>query len=811
MLKTRLRKYEKPHDQHLHSDRLFEVRMHGLSSSKKRELEEILKQFVSSSRTSSIAQENSNLSTQNLAPKLISAKPSLSHTSTRVADSGYGSMAASNHPSSVTHSNLHPNRNAQFTRGIQASKERDQNIHSYLHDIPEGLLPHHTPVMTEAKRKQLVVSRLEQVFGGRGAAAEGHQHPMQQQEVSQLAAKDDRSAIEASGQRAGAEGTREAPIMGCETHKSIDSAPGLLKPDIHMNPGLFARDKYGEYGVSPKPYPYPEQRPTRPLDLDPHRAQIPAENMDYIRHLGFAVPDADAKGGRTDDDGWIYLNLLINMAQLHTINVTPEFVQQAVTECSSKFELSSDGRKIRWRGSYRDSPSWTGATGYSPEHSAEFDFAEQMNEATRKRGRSQGDHEYSSLGNSAFHPAKKQAISNSSSKRLTYTPMLAYSGVSDDGDAMMYDEQSQSSPPREDVTGSTSVLPSPSGRAATYDKPYDSGMVVFYKDAHFYTDLSGDHESPLRSSKDFGYEPATSHPIGQASNIFGEAKPTLDRLDTRALEKPIDIKHPDAEHPPSSMSETELKTYAPPPDERDGSLLPSSLPNFEVCGLGGVHPSDHFAFEVSRHISKQQNPPRRSWRRAPLTLGQSHKLEVTSTSEEIQSVRASRLEPSKLPNASFTFSPDVTDSDLESDSDEPPSPNRQHHSLSQQSTPNGAIVASDYPSAASPSSDEDDGPVSSMQSENVSQAPMSTMGHADSDNQSSVDFLAAARQVDPEDVAKREREYNAELAERLAEEIPAGSSAATCGGAMGSGFNSPAGIESSEGLSDGEMEECGSR
>lgn len=53
-----------------------------------------------------------------------------------------------------------------------------------------------------------------------------------------------------------------------------------------------------------------------------------------------------------------------------------------------------------------------------------------------------------------------------------------------------------------------------------------------------------------------------------------------------------------------------------------------------------------------------------------------------------------------------------------------------------------------------------------------------------------MDFLAAARQVDPETIRVKEREYDAEVAERLAEEIPAGSSAATAGG--GSGFNSPA-------------------
>jgi hypothetical protein len=59
----------------------------------------------------------------------------------------------------------------------------------------------------------------------------------------------------------------------------------------------------------------------------------------------------------------------------------------------------------------------------------------------------------------------------------------------------------------------------------------------------------------------------------------------------------------------------------------------------------------------------------------------------------------------------------------------------------------------------------------------------------DESDDGSIDFLATARKADPTTVHASEREYDAVLAERLAEEIPAGSSAATAGG--GSGFNSP--------------------
>ena len=60
----------------------------------------------------------------------------------------------------------------------------------------------------------------------------------------------------------------------------------------------------------------------------------------------------------------------------------------------------------------------------------------------------------------------------------------------------------------------------------------------------------------------------------------------------------------------------------------------------------------------------------------------------------------------------------------------------------------------------------------------------------DDSDDGSIDMLATARQQDPDTIRAFEREYDAAVADRLAEEIVAGSSAATAGG--GSGFNSPA-------------------
>jgi hypothetical protein len=129
------------------------------------------------------------------------------------------------------------------------------------------------------------------------------------------------------------------------------------------------------------------------------------------------------------------------------------------------------------------------------------------------------------------------------------------------------------------------------------------------------------------------------------------------------------------------------------------------------------------------------------------------------------------LPPSELPPA-LAFRPvdddsveDDSDADDDDTSDAPPSPGALPPSAAPQR------VDFQYPLPEEDDDEEED----------------------DSDEEESddeVDFLATARQIDPEAVRKQEREYDANMAERVAEEIHAGSSAATAGG--GTGFASRA-------------------
>jgi len=170
--------------------------------------------------------------------------------------------------------------------------------------------------MTERQKKKLVVQRLEQLFtGNRGANIGNRSQTLQQQEVSKSAAKADQPA---DHDPMALEGVREAHIVPYKM--DANGRPGKMSDGSSYETQVLGSGSSEESS----PCRSPEQRPTRPLDLDPNRAQNPSENVEYIRHLGLSTPQlaldesADAPDGRRME----YLNLLINMAQLHIMNVT---------------------------------------------------------------------------------------------------------------------------------------------------------------------------------------------------------------------------------------------------------------------------------------------------------------------------------------------------------------------------------------------------------------------------------------------------------------------------------------------------------
>lgn len=838
-LKEKLRKYEATYSAPLEKDKLFEVKIHGLPAKKKRELEETLRSFAASI-------DGSSDSGSKLQPRgarhhtfVPSKNTSLSSSTSQPVDSAYVSVSNSGPTSTSTLNHTGTDRRAHNQQNT-----KEQKVQSFLQNIPEGLLPKHSLVMTERQKKKIVVGRLEQLFTGKkGSAIGSHSQPLQQQKVSESAAMADRAA---NSKRPSGEGVREAHILPYEM--DVDTKiPMKLGDDSNHETNDFRG--LSDSVADDSPESSLEQRPTRPLDLDPDRAQIPSDNVEYIRHLGLSTPNFErglSGDVEADGDGWIYLNLLTNMAQLHIINVTPDFIRSAVADVSDRFQLSRDGRKVRWRGG-TDGTRFSSDSGLSSGQNRSPADSDSMDDAERKR-RKVDVRRFASV---PIEISDRKASSLATQKHpLHYEPLFHHRGSSSD-ELTSYDESD--SPfgygyADESATGRVSRAPrlrsrgshSMSGGRA---RRRHDGPIVFYSGAQFCTDLSGDRgiiSTPLHETavgKD-GYSNHTQDALGCNSR---ERAPAIARTPSGSLLPFRPFK--DYSKGPDILRNSETRSKTPDlivdEDEASGLELsldwPSSCPTpptplieFSASGLGGTQPADHFAVRVETRrtvlddhteakLSKYSAPgpnsrkflhtiPKSSLETfqvseaAKLKDAVTSRLASLSTSNppktqaaedfpiqtEILSARFARLQPSALPaplGYYATLSSDDSDSEISSSSD----------SFSgilalrgQKSFGPRSHRATSVYKPAPPEKMEDSGEMQDDEDDDVED---------DDNDDESVDMLAPARQIDPNIVAEREEEFEMQASRRIMEELPAGSSAATVDG--GSGFSSP-GCEDSE-------------
>ncbi|KAI9747742.1 MAG: hypothetical protein M4579_007400, partial [Chaenotheca gracillima] len=592
-LKRRLRKFEKLHCGHLQREKLFEVRIHGLPPHKKRQLEATLQDFASS------LDDEDNATPDATAPpvshsvgplsleKLNAHHASSSATSeSRVNDSAYASMSLSGRKSALG--------GKTKPKPKDPTGRKESKVHSYLHDIPAGLLPRHSLVMTEEHKKKLVVRKMEQLFTGKAPALGEHNHSMQQQEVSNSAALADRSVFEASGRKVNAEGRREARIMPAddndtnfdpsEPQTSGTGVPPTLRRET-TNDSMSRSGVASSSGVSS-----PDQRPTRPLDLDPEREQFSMENMNYIRHLGMPMPNPAQRLASGDPDGWVYLNLLANMAQLHTINVTPEFVKQAVIGYSDKLEMSRDGRKVRWKGGRSgtklSSDSSANDSQSSPEETSSGP------DAGVKRTKTQQGMKSSTNSSGLPDSNKKRRVLLGQTKpenKFQYKPLFFHSMGSDEEDDFYLDNSDSlmSSKVVEDVRTNgqsssglnlTGTTKSPN---ASSRRRRDDGPIIFYNRAKFCTDLSGDRSLEPREENDpSGYARFTSDVVGYEPSPAKEAK------GQSMIDRPLLSTNFDDEMDVDDLDESTSLKISSDSGLPQSQSTPSQAPEFEASGLG---------------------------------------------------------------------------------------------------------------------------------------------------------------------------------------------------------------------------------
>lgn len=513
--------------------------------------------------------------------------------------------------------------------GIRSS---EQKVESYLRDIPEGLYPKHV-AMTDKDRKKVVVRRLEHLFTGKLSNRQSHrQLPMHtvaatsaaslapppipgfSTEAAQAAKTAATQPPLASGGKA--EASREARILppGMSGKKSRSRDNGSASNSNGDQTESTGNSGSGNNGSPPDQSP-PEQRPTRPNDLDPDRTQVPADNMEYIRHLGLVPPELlpeqtqETPDVAPDADGWVYLNLLCNLAQLHMINVTPDFVRAAVAEISTKFQLSSDGRKIRWRGGSEGTKLTSDSSADNSHKSEKLSGggSKESKKSKRKRqktGHSTGDSGISSKDNSKFGPQV-----STSSDSFHYKPLFVRHD-SPNGVASPDDTLSSFGPVEDSNLGESRYNLSGSGSWNRKKRRRD-GAVIYYSGAPFCTDLSGDpgDVSPTAYMMSSGREATESSaevkkPLYRSPSGSNIGIRPLSNPMPLASDAPMDID--DDEDPPGFATDTGDET-----SEAEVEFAWSNEPQYlevhplEPCGLGGVLPDDHFMVVVTTKRPKE--------------------------------------------------------------------------------------------------------------------------------------------------------------------------------------------------------------
>ncbi|KAJ3483294.1 hypothetical protein NLG97_g7343 [Lecanicillium saksenae] len=713
-LKDELKRYKQRGPDTLRKDQLFEIKFHGLPKRKKRELETTLREFAANlgnSPTASSSQQKKSSRDKLHSGSGSKHASSSSGSNARQIDSAYASMSTGNNSSGAS-----LGRHASNQSGIRSS---EQKVESYLRDIPEGLYPKHV-AMTDKDRKKVVVRRLEHLFTGKingrqarrqlplhtvpqnpptAAALAPPPVPILTSEAAQQIQPPPPTTTQPLQTHGKSEPVREARILppGSSGKKSRSRDNGSASnSNGDQTESTGNGNGSGNNGSPPDRSP-PEQRPTRPKDLDPDRAQIPADNMEYIRHLGLVppelLPDAtqETPDVSPDAEGWVYLNLLCNLAQLHMINVTPDFVRASVAEISTKFQLSPDGRKIRWRGGSEGTKLTSDSSADSSQKSERMSGSgsKESKKSKRKRqktGHSTGDSGISSKDNSKFGPQV-----STSSDSFHYKPMFVRQD-SPNGLASFDDTLSSFGPVEDSNLGESRYNLSGSGSWNRKKRRRD-GAVIYYSGAPFCTDLSGDpgDASPatymMSSGQDATESSTQAHrPLYRSPSGSNIGIRPLSNPMPLASDAPMDV---DDDDPPGFITDSGWET-----SDAEIEFTWSDEPQYlevhplEPCGLGGVLPDDHFMVVVTTERPKDDAPgavtkhDKGSW--AEATDNIIARLAVMSTSSpapqqsrfpsrsstpgveiEYTSGRIKRLAPVPLPPPVIFFPPFSSDDSYE--------------------------------------------------------------------------------------------------------------------------------------------------
>jgi hypothetical protein len=342
--------------------------------------------------------------------------------------------------------------------------------------------------------------------------------------------------------------------------------------------------------------------------------------MDYIRHLGLTQPKVLEDEVRPDEEGWVYLNLLCNLAQLHIINVTPSFVRSAVSGLSTKFQLSADGQKIRWLGGTDNTKFSSDSSGYSSQKSPSTDDSDHPKDKSHKRqktGQSTGQ------SGSSGKDTSKLGLNPSPSESFHYKPLFvrreSSNCITSTGETL-----SSFGPVEESNPGESGWGMSGSGSSNRRKRRHD-GAIIYYSGAPFCTDLSGDPTGDLSPPSQMLSSSQKTEDSSQAAlsrfppkrTVSGSLinyRPLSDRGQFLLSSSAMDVDGDD-EVPSLIADDTDNSSDIELDLTWSSKKQYIELHPMEPSGLGGVLPDDHFVVVVATKRPKQDAlPPKRSHR-----------------------------------------------------------------------------------------------------------------------------------------------------------------------------------------------------
>ena len=778
-LRRKLKKYERLHCSHLQEEKLFEVRIHGLPAHKRRELEDVLKRFASGIEEE-LPHKHHSTGNPLFVPPAESPlhKPSSSSTfCSGPLDSAYASLSSSG------------NAQGHVINSRPAPRATQQNVESYLHDIPKPSMLQHSLGMSEKTKRKLVVQRLEQIFTGSGAVPHGVKQSYQQQEVSTAAAEAEKSKLEACGKKVWKEGTREAHILPDGADLKVENVAELNQQAQRSRDSADGSDCVSR-ATEVSRAASPDQRPTRPLDLDLSRAQNPFDNIEYIRHLGLASPTVHgANHTACADDGWVYLNLLTSMAQLHTLNVTTEFIRKAVTQVSANFELSTNGTKVRWLGGTdvtRMSSDGDDSEGHSHLRSSHTSLSVSKRGSFADRSTPDGPERSSQPASDFLVPpgespivtellGKRRPVQASSADDqgdFHYRPLFFHAVQSTDDDDSAVEGSSLSSAGSRDIaTGLNSSSNAIHERQTQLrGRKHEHGPIIFYKRARFCTDLGGDPEGPIRD--EVSYIRYTDQAVGCASLSSNEEP-------EKEVPEPV-VNHQseimDVDPEPSTSSRAALDLEDLMTSISDCSNRQDTPVPMEASGLYRIQPDDNFVVNVqTRHmmepegldqgprVSHPQGSVPQVLYRIPISAIKSSfgrdlapRLNTPTINSRIISAVKTNMAPSALPPPSYAR-PSYSSSGSDDDSKDTDSDMDDYDILEVQDPAMRANCQQTIPPRSSAPQGLFMGSIADTETKESSYGSTSS-----GDDSESIDLLAHARVQDPEGVKASEREFDNE-------------------------------------------------